>query len=637
MQKKMRTGLLSVAGTVVLTLVVVTGFSAPPLSGAIFTTTVDGAIVNENVRYEAKEDVYLDGGPGPNAPSNAAGLPEGDYYFQVTDPSGKDLLSTDHISCRKIHVNEFGVIDAVYSGMNWVKDKGSWVQVPCKHEQGVDQDHYELGAITVQLFPYDDTPNPGGVYKAWITPVGDYAGDPYLDCSGANGKCNVNGENWQPANIHGFIPAASKTDNYKVKDRGKPPPPSSELTVRKFHDANLNGIKDEAEQEVIGWPVDILDPLGVSDTKYTVFTGGAISGTYTVEEHTPAGTLQTVSYLDGAIFEYAPTMFSIYPNADPTVLVEFLSEFEEYHEVVYGNVGLGSIKACKYFDIDRDGKIDDGEPPILGWQFSLAGTLANGDAFGPSMATAGSDGCATFADLLPGSYVVTESVADGYTATGPLSASVTISSTLTYDPDTDEPIMAGDDKSASFTNVCESPPVGFGTKGYWHNKNGITELQADLSIVDYVNGLAPYSSPSSYFGDGDEPFDGYFADGSEVSASNGIIGEIAPAGTLESEISMFLVDQNQAADSEGHREQLAQQLLAFIFNAHFRVGAIDTAVQAPDGTWYSTAALISDAIDAWLYGSDSERVAIKDLLDEFNNSSSVASVPATPCVPLVFD
>ena len=100
---------------------------------------------------------------------------------------------------------------------------------------------------------------------------------------------------------------------------------------------------------------------------------------------------------------------------------------------------------------------------------------------------------------------------------------------------------------------------------------------------------------------------------------------------------MFLVDQNQAADSEGHREQLAQQLLAFIFNAHFRVGAIDTAVQAPDGTWYSTAALISDAIDAWLYGSDSERVAIKDLLDEFNNSSSVASVPATPCVPLVFD
>ena len=39
--------------------------AAPPLPGAIFTTTVDGSIVNENVHYEAKEDVYLDGGPGP--------------------------------------------------------------------------------------------------------------------------------------------------------------------------------------------------------------------------------------------------------------------------------------------------------------------------------------------------------------------------------------------------------------------------------------------------------------------------------------------------------------------------------------------------------------------------------------------
>ena len=35
--------------------------AAPPLPGAIFTTTADGAVVNENVRYEAKEDVNGDG------------------------------------------------------------------------------------------------------------------------------------------------------------------------------------------------------------------------------------------------------------------------------------------------------------------------------------------------------------------------------------------------------------------------------------------------------------------------------------------------------------------------------------------------------------------------------------------------
>ena len=73
----------------------------------------------------------------------------------------------------------------------------------------------------------------------------------------------------------------------------------------------------------------------------------------------------------------------------------------------------------------------------------------------------------------------------------------------------------------------------------------------------------------SYFGDGDEPFDGKFANGDPVAASPGAIGapDIAPAGTTEAEISQFLVDPNAGGDP---REQLAQQLLAFIFNMKYR-------------------------------------------------------------------
>src|SRR5512136_1499488 len=63
-------------------------------SGAIFTTLSDGSEVNLN-QFPSKEDVYLDGGPGPGAPQHAAGLDNGIYVFQVTDPSGKVLLSTD--------------------------------------------------------------------------------------------------------------------------------------------------------------------------------------------------------------------------------------------------------------------------------------------------------------------------------------------------------------------------------------------------------------------------------------------------------------------------------------------------------------------------------------------------------------
>src|SRR6476659_6824945 len=103
--------------------------SALQLSGAIFTTTADGSRVNANI-YAAKEDVYLDGGPGQNAPAKAAGLPEGDYYFQVTDPSGKTLLSLDPVECRSFHVSADGVIVAANRGPGG-----------CEHLTGIDQDH----------------------------------------------------------------------------------------------------------------------------------------------------------------------------------------------------------------------------------------------------------------------------------------------------------------------------------------------------------------------------------------------------------------------------------------------------------------------------------------------------------------
>src|SRR5579871_7028513 len=127
------------------------------VSGAIFTTVADGTIVNANTQYNSKCDVYLDGGPGANAPAKAAGLPAGDYFFQVTDPSGQTLLSTDPVNNRRFHVSTNGVITA-YTGT------GGPV-----HAIGVDQVHPELGAITIAVAntscptDYLDTPNNGGV------------------------------------------------------------------------------------------------------------------------------------------------------------------------------------------------------------------------------------------------------------------------------------------------------------------------------------------------------------------------------------------------------------------------------------------------------------------------------------------
>src|SRR5207249_11449733 len=71
------------------------GMSAP-VSGAIFTTNSTCTGVNLNI-YASKDDVYLDGGP---AHPGAAGLPDGDYWVQVTEPGGKVLGRSSYAVVR---------------------------------------------------------------------------------------------------------------------------------------------------------------------------------------------------------------------------------------------------------------------------------------------------------------------------------------------------------------------------------------------------------------------------------------------------------------------------------------------------------------------------------------------------------
>jgi hypothetical protein len=243
-----RLGALAVA--VAMVLPTTPALAAPPLPGAIFTTNVNGTGVNLN-QYADIHDVYLDGGPGPAAPPTAAGLPDGSYVFQVTDPSGKNLLSTDRAACR-----QFTVAGGLING---VAPAGA-----CAHATGVDADH---GAVTVQLFPFNLTPNPGGVFKVWATQRADYLSG----CSqlGVNDGLNVVDCGRAPGNQHGFIPAASKTDNFKIKASKQ----IFEVDVRFFNDADHNGVMTGAwcidEPCLASKAVVWTDTLGVQNTRYT--------------------------------------------------------------------------------------------------------------------------------------------------------------------------------------------------------------------------------------------------------------------------------------------------------------------------------------------------------------------------------
>ncbi len=163
--------LLSLAGAMVFTPRVAVG--TVQVTGAVWTSDPKGERVNGNLYTNARK-AYLAGGPHKEG---AAGLPDGIYYFQVTDPAGKTLLSTDDLSDRRFEV-KYGYIYSIDDGTH------KW--------------NYDTTAgygIVVQLWPFTYTPNKGGTYKVWVTKV------EHLD---------------EGQGCFGFIPSLSKTDNFKV-------------------------------------------------------------------------------------------------------------------------------------------------------------------------------------------------------------------------------------------------------------------------------------------------------------------------------------------------------------------------------------------------------------------------------------
>jgi hypothetical protein len=285
----------AVAAAVVAWALIAAGTAAAQApTGAIFTTVADGSEVNFNI-YPNKEAVYLDGGPGPGAPQTAAGLDDGTYVFQVTDPSGKVLLSTDAAACRRFTVSG-GIITGVVAAMG------------CQHQTGFDIDH---GATTVQLMPYLDTPNNGGVYKVWATLEADYlAGCAALGVP--NGLAVVDCGHDPGTAVHGFIESESKTDNFKVKSSG-----AQEIDT-KFFEYGTNKLLDGRE---VTW----TDPVGATNRKWAYYAPAlnviheahveaVTAGTHTIDIYDQPGCRVHSFKLDGGTTHYGPGSVDIRVN-----------------------------------------------------------------------------------------------------------------------------------------------------------------------------------------------------------------------------------------------------------------------------------------------------------------------------------
>src|SRR6185503_14894691 len=137
------------ASRILLTFVMALAIAVPTfgITGSIFTTDSTCSGVNINI-FDSKDDVYLNG--GPNSPS-APGLPDGDYYARVTDPSGAIVLGKTLTASVTVTGGAFAqcyqLVAILYSGASGFTSLG-----------------------------YDDTPSNGGEYKVWVSKDATFPG-----------------------------------------------------------------------------------------------------------------------------------------------------------------------------------------------------------------------------------------------------------------------------------------------------------------------------------------------------------------------------------------------------------------------------------------------------------------------------
>lgn len=322
------TACAALAAATVLT-VPVLGQGNGNVDGAIFTTTGDGSVVNENTRYGAKSEVYLNGGPQNH---NANGLPDGEYYFQITDPSGAVLLSEDDIECRRL----------VVAGGRVAGVPGGAPAASCAagvfHNIGTYNG--ANGSTPVQMIPFADTPNPGGEYKAWITPVSDFD----HENNGPDSVCRGG----QDDSCHGFFDRHSKTDNFKVRDRN-PNSQYADVTVCKFSDLNGDGTQSVDEPLIPHWPITAT---GVELGVVTSQTGDDGCVTFTYSDFVADGvSTATITLTEGT---FGPDWSQTAPadgeygafSASGGVITVAVAPFDELMAPSFGNHNPYCLEGC---------------------------------------------------------------------------------------------------------------------------------------------------------------------------------------------------------------------------------------------------------------------------------------------------
>ena len=253
------------------------------VKGAVFTTVnpdVDGAgkcqnggpgadagLVNCNI-YDAKEYVWLSGGPEGNQPA----LSDGTYVFAVLEPGGQGGDANPNDGTPK-NLSDLSPTTNTGAGDDWTHrvfsvENGEITYPAAGYPGGHDFDnaHTQSQYGKIRLMPYDNTPNPGGEYIMAV--------------------CNLADRDASAQNEPGVDPSDCKYDAFKV-DNGTL---AKDLVVSKTADTSYDrtytwSIEKSADQTVIKQPASDATVVYTIVVKHDAGTPSnwKVTGTITVE------------------------------------------------------------------------------------------------------------------------------------------------------------------------------------------------------------------------------------------------------------------------------------------------------------------------------------------------------------------
>ena len=314
--------------------------SPVPVFGSIATVAAGSPASPEQV-FGRRQDVFLAGGPvsttsgcplvGPPC-LFAQYLPDGKYYFQVTDPSGTELLSTDPVAERAVTV-QGGVIFS-YDGSTHATDGRT-----------------AFGSLAVGLMPFDDAGSRKAAYVAWLTPAENFDGSVTAVDSICGAGC-----------FHGFRPELSRAVGFRVEDK-KSCEPTFCVSGVKFADANGNGSPDSGEAGLEGVEIRVANESGVllegisgPDGSFRI-CGLTDSGAYRVSETVPFGYTPT-GPTDRDVSRYVFARSGAY-------IIQLCQA--DIAGLDFGNKLIpNAIGGFKFEDLNANGARDPGEPGLAG-------------------------------------------------------------------------------------------------------------------------------------------------------------------------------------------------------------------------------------------------------------------------------